>query len=252
MIKNPTGIPHPRQLGDVAKPFLVRFAVLLLLCTLPQPAAASSLLISHGPRSQPQVALTFDLCQVPSRPAGFDRRVIDILRCTGTPATFFVGGDWLRTHPKEGAELAANRNFELGDHSWSHPDLRKLDAAAIRTQVERTETLLKRSFGHTSRLFRLPFGTYDRRVLETLAASGMRVIQWDVVSGDPDPKVSAKRMIRGVLSGVHNGSIIIMHANGRGRHTTEALPEIIRQLRRRGFTPVTVSALLNHQPQTAH
>lgn len=226
---------------------LVRSVLLLVLFALPTvgEGAEQALLISHGARNRSQVALTFDVCQTPGRPAGFDRGLLEILRREKVPATFFIGGDWLRTHPAEGRELAEVDYFELANHSWGHPDLRRLDAATIAGEIERTETALVEVSGRASRrLFRLPFGYYDDAVLRAAAATGVRVIQWDVVSGDPDPKVGAAAMSKAVLAQVRNGSILIFHANGRGHNTAAALPAILDGLRARGLEPVTVSRLL--------
>jgi len=55
-------------------------------------------------------------------------------------------------------------------------------------------------------------------------------------------------MNRAVQTRVQNGSIIIMHANGRGWHTAEALPQMIEYLQRNGYTLVTVSQLLGLEP----
>jgi peptidoglycan/xylan/chitin deacetylase (PgdA/CDA1 family) len=207
--------------------------------------AEEGLLITHGPRQRAQVALTFDVCQTPGRPSGYDRALIDLLRREQVPATFFVGGDWLRTHPAEGQELAGVEFFELGNHSWSHPDLRRSDAATIDREIAQTESALAQLSGRKSnRLFRLPFGYYDNRVLQAVTKNGLRTIQWDVVSGDPDPKVTAAAMSKQVLGRVRGGSIVIFHANGRGLHTAEALPAILAGLKARGLEPVTVSRLL--------
>src|SRR6185503_1481799 len=54
--------------------------------------------IYHGDREKPLVALTFDLCQKPELPAWFDRGIYDVLTRYDVPATFFMGGDWMRTH----------------------------------------------------------------------------------------------------------------------------------------------------------
>jgi peptidoglycan/xylan/chitin deacetylase (PgdA/CDA1 family) len=216
---------------------------LLFLC-VPVIAAPASLLITHGPRNLAQIALTFDLCQDPKHPAGFDRELIKVLQQTATSATFFVGGDWLRTHIQEAAELRFPR-FELGNHSWDHPDFRKLDDAAIRSEIERTEALLQHEFGTSPQLFRLPYGYFNERVLQAVSTTGVRIIQWDVVSGDPDRKLTAEQLIQEVTSRARKGSIIIMHANGRGWQTAKALPEIIRSLRSQGFELVTVTTLLN-------
>jgi peptidoglycan/xylan/chitin deacetylase (PgdA/CDA1 family) len=72
----------------------------------------------------------------------------------------------------------------------------------------------------------------------------LTVIQYDLPSGDPDPKLTPQAIVRYVVSRARGGSIIVMHINTRGWHTAETLPEIIDGLRKRGFTFVTVSRLL--------
>jgi len=82
-----------------------------------------------------------------------------------------------------------------------------------------------------------------------VAARGKFIIQRDVVSADPDPKVSAAGILKAVETGFRSGPSIIMHAYGRGRHTAEALPEIIAYWRKGGLTPGTVSVLLGLTPK---
>jgi peptidoglycan-N-acetylglucosamine deacetylase len=226
---------------------VLRALILFTLLVLPGLALGgdeSSRLLTHGDRSRPQVALTFDLCQTKTKPAGFDPSIVAILQEKQAAATFFAGGLWLQDHPREARLLASEPRFELGNHSWSHPDLRQADAATISAEINQTEKLLTALTGRSSRLFRLPFGYYDDRVLKSVAAQGVRSIQWDVVTGDPDRHVLAADIVKAVKHGAQNGSIIIMHANGRGWHTAEALPQVIDLLRQRGFELVTVSKLL--------
>lgn len=231
-------------------PLMIPVSSLLGLLLLGVPCSGSAaeagdpLLITHGSRSAARVALTFDLCQTPGKAAGFDRQIMAILKQEQAPATFFVGGEWLDRHPAEAQELAAEPRFELGNHSQTHPDLRKLTAKEIAAELSQTEARLIRLTGHSSRLFRLPFGWHDQRVLREVDLSGMRIIQWDVVTGDPDPKVTAAAIRAEVQRKARNGSIIIMHANGRGWHTAEALAGLITDLRSKGFELVTVSELL--------
>lgn len=204
--------------------------------------------IFHGDREKPYVALTFDLCQKPEYPAWFDQGIVDVLTEYNAPATFFMGGDWMRTHVDETLLLASNPNFEMGNHSWSHPDLPGLSQERISSEIVQTQKLLYKLTGRQARLFRLPAGKYDDLTLGVIAWHGLYTIQWDVETGDPDPTIDAERMNWAVSQRVQNGSIIIMHANGRGWHTAEALPEIIEYLRGQGYTLVTVSELLGLEP----
>lgn len=210
----------------------------------PPPTPIPAVLITNGDRAAAFVALTFDVCQDPAYPAGYDAAIVSILERYNVPATFFMGGDWMRTHPEETLQLASHPLFELGNHSWDHADFTALSADQIRAEITQTDDLLFQLSGRRSRLFRLPFGTYTDETLQVISQMGFYTIQWDSATGDPDPNFDAATILGEVQRTVQNGSIIIMHANGRGWHTAEALPAIIDYLLARGFQLVTVSQLL--------
>jgi len=205
-------------------------------------------LITSGDWISPYAALTFDMCQDPLYPAGFDAAIVDILQRNGVSATFFMGGDWMRTHPEETKLLAANPNFEMGNHSWSHPDFTQLSEEEIGQEIETTNELLFQLTGRHTRLFRHPFGLYNDQTLQIVARHGLYSIQWDSVTGDPDPNFDAATILAEVQRTVRKGSIIIMHGNGRGWHTAEALPQIIEYLKSQGYMLVTVSQLIGLEP----
>lgn len=150
----------------------------------------------------------------------------------------------MQSHPTQTQALAANSLFELGNHSWSHPDFAKIRPEEMSAEILKTQDIMFELTGGQPRLFRLPFGTYTDQALAVIAQHGLRTIQWDVVTGDPDPNVSADAMVDTVTSQAENGSIAIMHMNGRGWHTAEALPRMIDDLAAAGFNFVTVSELL--------
>ena len=201
-------------------------------------------LITHGPRSGKNVALTFDLCQSQRARSGFDQEIVRILNDSETPATFFPGGLWMRDHRDETRALAGNLLFELGNHSWSHPDFSRIPPERMTEEIRKTQRIMWELIGYQTRLFRFPYGRYSEKALDVIGQNGLYAIQWDVVSGDPDPGIDADRMARWVLSRMKSGSIVIMHANGRGRHTARALRPIIQGLKGKGYAPVTVSRLL--------
>lgn len=194
------------------------------------------------------MALTFDLCQKPELPSWFDWKIYQTLMDSNTRATFFLGGDWMRTHITETRLLAANPLFELGNHSYTHPDLPDLDADQISREVLKTQDMMYSILGRQPRLFRLPSGKYNDLVLDTIAQRGLYVIQWDAETADPVPDNDAENILRLVKERTQNGSIVIMHANGRGWHTSEALPSIITYLQNQGFCLVTVPQLIGLDP----
>jgi peptidoglycan/xylan/chitin deacetylase (PgdA/CDA1 family) len=206
-------------------------------------------LIRHGDRNKPLVALTFDACQTAEAEAGYDTAIIRTLTETQTAATLFLGGLWMQSHPTQTQLLANIPYFELGNHSWSHPDFAAISTEMMAAEITKTQEILCQLTGQAPpAVFRLPYGTYTEEALQVIGRHGLRTIQWDVVTGDPDPNILAADIVRAVKNEVQNGSIIIMHMNTRGWHTAEALPTIIEVLKARGYQFVTVSELLESTP----
>lgn len=94
------------------------------------------------------------------------------------------------------------------------------------------------------KLFRFPFGTCHKQALKEVYKQGQLPIQWNIVTGDPAFGQSARRIASIIKQRVKPGSIIIAHANGRGRNTARALPLFIPDLLKKGYQFVTVSELL--------
>jgi peptidoglycan/xylan/chitin deacetylase (PgdA/CDA1 family) len=208
-------------------------------------------LVTHGDRSLPAVALTFDACQTVDEPTGYDEAIIKILTDTGTPATLFLGGLWMQWHTTQTRALAANPLFELGNHSWGHPDFTKISPAAMSAELLQTQAIMANLTGRQPTLFRFPYDVYTDKALAVVGEHGLRAVEGDVITGDPDPRTSAQAIVETVTTQARGGSIVFMHMNGRGWHTAEALPVIIKQLRARGYTFVTVSQLLGLAPWPA-
>jgi peptidoglycan/xylan/chitin deacetylase (PgdA/CDA1 family) len=218
----------------------------------PRPVAAApawpSAPIRRVETREPVVALTFDACATRGQKNGFDRAAYDVLNAEGVPVTIFVSGKWVEFHEAEVAELARDPHVTFGDHSYDHPHMATLSAARMGEQIDRTEADLARH-GKKSVAFRPPFGTWSRRVVDVARSRGLPTVTWDVVSGDPSRKTTEARLIRNVVEHARAGSIIIFHINGRGRHTAEALPTILRELRARGLRFVSLPDLLALAPQ---
>ena len=210
------------------------------------------------------VALTFDLCERADQISAYDGAIVDFLRRERVPATFFAGGKWMRTHPERAMQLIADPLFEMGNHGWTHGNLRVLTGGKAEDQIvwaqqeyaELRKSLAERATKagvaaeEMSRIpaaptvFRFPYGTCSPQSLEMTGRLGLAAIQWDVISGDANPGATSERVVRTVLVGVRPGSIVVMHANGRSRGTASALPEIVEGLRAKGYRFVTVSQLL--------
>lgn len=221
------------------------FAPASLLLKEPPPLQpVEPLMVLHGRRDRKVVALTFDACST-RKPSHYDERITKILIETKTPATLFLGGKWMEEETEQTKYLASIPYFELGNHTFLHPHLVGMSDDRIRQELSWTQEVMYSLTGKQPTLFRPPYGEEDDRVVRIAGSIGLRTIQFDLASGDPDSSISKERLIEYVSSMAKSGSIIVMHINRRGWHTAQALPEIISRLRKRGFTFVTVGELLS-------
>lgn len=224
-----------------------------------KPEQSNSIRRVHLPNDKKWVALTFDLCERADEIAGYDRGVVNVLRDKKVKATFYAGGKWMQSHPEQTMQLMADKLFEIGNHGWTHGNLRVLQGVAVQQQIVWTQAEYERIRGnlqdkaksaglddlmasvpHQPAGLRFPFGTCSPESLQATNALGLSAVQWDVVSGDPAITVQPSQIVRATRA----GSIVIFHANGRGRGTAAALPRIVDDLRAKGFEFVTVSELL--------
>ena len=216
---------------------------LLFTSVLARSEQLDTLALLHGSRIEKKIALTFDACPS-STHNGYDSCIVQTLVDSGVPATFFVSGKWILRHKREAKYLASVSFFELGNHSYSHPHCLNISDDSIQHELQRTELLLKKISKTSSRLFRPPYVETDGRIIRIAQNLGLVTVMYDLAPGDPDTTISRERLIRYITSHVRNGSIIVLHVNGRGWHTAEVLPEIIQSLRCKGFVFKKISDLI--------
>lgn len=209
------------------------------------PAAAPAEIID-GPRIMDQrmsenlCAITFD-----DGPSRHTEHLLDMLRDYGIPATFFLLGSHVERNPAMVRRII-EEGHEVGNHSWSHPNLRTLPAELQREEIRATDAAL-RALGGTPAFLRPPYGAFDAQTLEIARALGLDVVLWSLDSNDWKrlPADYAKlRSARGTQYG--NGElrgIFLFHDTHKG--TVDDLPRIIANLRAGGCRRfVTVSDYL--------
>ena len=198
------------------------------------------------------VALTFD----DGPDAEWTPRILDVLKQTQTPATFFVVGVNGVAEPSL-LKRIVDEGHEIGNHSYTHPNMARLSPEAIRIELNATERLIEAYTGRSTRLFRAPFfgdaepTTADELVPAlTAQQDGYLNVGLHVDPDDwqqPGADAIARRTIAGVTDaslGENHGNVILLHDGGGDRAgTLDALPRIIAGLRARGYRFVPVSEL---------
>ncbi|MGA5192811.1 polysaccharide deacetylase family protein [Streptomyces exfoliatus] len=182
------------------------------------------------------IALTFD-----AGPGKDTPRLLDILKEKQVPATFFLlGRKHVDRYPKVVARIAAE-GHEVANHTWTHQILTDLDEAEVRDELSRTQEAIEKITGRKPTLMRPPQGRTDDMVSDVSRELGLAQILWSVTAKDYSTTDSALIRQR-VLEQAHGDGIILLHDIYDG--TVPAVPSIIDELKRRGFTFVTVPELL--------
>lgn len=200
-------------------------------------AYPAGFLVYHGDRDQKRVAITVD-----------DIYDADVLRymhelCLELdfPITWFVLGSQIRDTDKEVWESIIANGGEIGNHTWKHPYLTRINAHNARNQIlltqERIDELL--GYHYPLRLLRPPFGLFQEgnvNRLNLFYEYGVeKTVLWDVSSTNPQE----------AFENTQNGSILLFHTNYTD---LECLKILIPMLRDAGFELVTVSELLGMDP----
>lgn len=191
-----------------------------------------------------RVALTFDACPVAANKSGYDADLIAVLRRERVPATLFLSGSWTEKHAQVARDLATDPLFEIGSHGYQHRRMVGLPVATVRQDLLRAQTAIEKVTGQWPRLWRPPYGDADMAAVRAAVQLGLQTVDFSIASGDSDPNIGKQRLLRRLLEQIRGGSIVVFHMNGNGLHTAAILPDLVTELRRRGFELVTVGDLL--------
>ena len=183
------------------------------------------------------IALTFD-----DGPGPYTAHLLDILDQYGAKATFFLIGSKVSGQASVVRSIHA-RGHQLGNHSWSHPELPKLSVDQIAGEIDRTNDAIRQATGVKPSILRPPYGAANGVVLEQLRARGMSSILWSVDTRDWADRNSQIVCSRAV-AGAHPGAVILMH--DIHQTSVNAVPCILSALKQQGYSFVTVQGLIGN------
>jgi peptidoglycan/xylan/chitin deacetylase (PgdA/CDA1 family) len=195
----------------------------------------------HVDTTEPVLALTFDDGPGPR----YTSLVLDALDAHQASATFFMVGSRLAEHP----ELIRNRmdRHEIGNHTWSHVDLAKLDAETARREIGRTHETIQRITGREAHLLRPPYGHLGGSTLLAADHLGYDVVLWSHQMHEQTYRHNPAGQVHDIVANTGPGQIVLAHDVGTPDRLVSIrhLGEMIAGLRQRGIRLVTVSELLS-------
>lgn len=189
-------------------------------------------------KQRPMIALTFD-----DGPGEYTEELINCLVENNAKATFFMLGQNVEAYPEIAKELS-DAGMELGNHSYSHPDLVTIGADATAQQVSNTDAALKAATGFEATVMRPPGGSFNDSVK---AAIDHPLIIWSIDTRDWATK-SEDQTYQVVMDNAQDGSVVLMH--DIHEWSVKAAIRMIPDLIAKGFKLVTVSELAEAKGKT--
>jgi peptidoglycan/xylan/chitin deacetylase (PgdA/CDA1 family) len=185
------------------------------------------------------IAFTFDDGPDPyNTPA-----LLDVLSKEKVKATFFILGKKAKLHPSI-IKRIAKEGHELGNHGFSHSQLRKLTPKQVFWELTTTEEIINKATGKMPRCFRSPYGQITPTIQHEAFRKGYQFIEWSIDPRDWEDGKKAKTIQNSVEPYIHAGDIVLFHdGGGDRRETIKAVRALIQNLEGRGYKFVTVSEL---------
>ena len=200
----------------------------------PEPAPAPAAPTPAPTTGNKVIALTFD-----DGPGPYTAHLLDILDQYGAKATFFLIGSKVSGQASVVRSIQA-RGHQLGNHSWSHPELPKLSVDQIAGEIDRTNEAIRQATGVKPSILRPPYGAVNGVVLEQLRLRNMSSILWSVDTRDWADRNSQIVCSRAV-AGARPGAVILMH--DIHQTSVNAVPCILSSLKQQGYSFVTIQRL---------
>ena len=228
----PAGLYLPSGLGT--RRLTLRYSQTVECMTLDSEAIRSH--IRTIDPAKPMLALTFD-----DGPSEVTDRILNVLMQYDARATFYVMGQKLEEFADVLKRTAAGGN-EIACHTWSHPKLINISASSMRSQITRTNDLIREITGYEVKCLRPPYGNQNAALRKVCADLGIVITRWEVDTEDWKSR-NTNKVYRAIMKGAGNGEIILCH--DLYPTTAAAVEMAIPELIEKGYQLVTVSELLS-------
>jgi peptidoglycan/xylan/chitin deacetylase (PgdA/CDA1 family) len=137
-------------------------------------------------------------------------------RDSGTRITFFVNGanaSWPVNAPQL-RPMVESGQIQMGNHTWSHPYITRIDSAAVTDQIQRNKDFLQNTYGvDGTPYFRPPYGAHNAATDKIAADLGYPTItMWSATVGD-SRVINERQLISGAQQAFQGQQIVLAHAN---------------------------------------
>lgn len=181
--------------------------------------------------SSKNIYLTFDDGPIPE----ITPWILDVLLENDCKATFFCVGENIDKHPDIFKRII-NEGHTIGNHTYNHLKGWNYNNNEYLKNVEKCENTIVNHIYNPKKLFRPPYGKLKPLQAYHLIKKGYKIVFWDVLSGDYNPKLSPEKCLDNVISNVTNGSIVVFHDNIKAINNVKySLPKTLEFIKENSY-----------------
>ena len=186
--------------------------------------------IAMGNPEDKYVYLTFDN----GYEAGYTSKILDTLKQNNVNAAFFITGHYLNSKP-ELVERMIKENHIVGNHTVNHFSLPDLSDDELKNEIQKLHTAVYDKFGYEMKYIRPPKGEFSQRTLALTKSLGYTTVMWSFAYDDWDENKQGREEYgkNKVISNIHNGAIILLHANSEDN--CNILDACIKEIKQMGY-----------------
>lgn len=168
--------------------------------------------------------------------------MLKTLKKHNVTATFFLEGRWVKENP-DLAKMIASAGHEVGNHSYSHPNMKEISAAKTKKEIDDTNSVIEATTGKKVTWFAPPSGSYREETVKIAAALNLKTVMWSVDTIDWQ-KPTPDQLTQRVMSKIHNGAIVLMHPTDP---TAKALDQLILQIKQKDLSISTLTKMISEE-----
>lgn len=186
--------------------------------------------IAMGNKYEKSIYLTFD----EGYEAGYTSKILDILKEYDIKVTFFITSDYLNSQP-ELVQRMLDEGHIVGNHTVNHPSLPDLSDEEITKEIMDLHFAIYEKYGYEMKYIRPPMGEFSERTLNLTKELGYTTTMWSLAYDDWDQSKQGRIDYAKytVISNIHNGSILLLHANSEDN--SNILEDCIKQIKKMGY-----------------
>ncbi len=184
-----------------------------------------------------EIAISFD--DGPAK--NYTAAILKILKTENVKATFFCIGSRIAGNE----DLLKQVNTEghiIGNHSYSHHFWFDMySAKKMQDDLKQMDTAMEAVTGLKPKLFRPPYGVTNPNLKKAIIKGGYTPVGWSLRSMDTVIK-DKENLLNKINAGIKPGAVFLFHDSSKT--TVEALPEFIKEVKKRGYEIIPLDKLL--------